>query len=139
MPETNSKEMDVMKSGAHVIGALENGRMKVYRATVDLKGQAVGDTVLLCHLDEGQFFVAGLISSSVSLDTAEISIGTKDDAEYYKGAGAFTTPNVPTLFGREGAKVVSVPVGGTDVFMTVSAAALPASGQMIVEIITASV
>lgn len=139
MAKTYSNEMTAEMSGDHVISGVANGRLRRRRATVDLSAQASGDVVGLCALSEGEYFVCGFLTASVSLGTATVKIGTKEDDDLFRADGVFTTPNVPTPFGTAASKQTPVAKGGVEVVATVGTAALPASGTLIVDIITSGV
>lgn len=139
MAKTYSKEMTAELAGDHVIASVANGRLRRRRATIDLAAQANGDQIGLCEIGEGEYFVCGYLTASVSLGTATLKIGTADDDDMYRAAAVFTDADAPTAFGTTAAKADPAPKGGAEVVATVGTAALPASGVLIVDIITAGV
>lgn len=129
MAKTYSNEMTAELAGNHVIASVANGRLRRRRATVDLAAQASGDQIGLCAIGEGEYFVCGFLTASATLGTATLKIGTADDDDLYRAAAVFT----------DAAKKDPAPKGGVEVVATVGTAALPASGVLIVDIITAGV
>lgn len=139
MAKTYSNEMTAELAGNHVIASVANGRLRRRRATVDLAAQASGDQIGLCAIGEGEYFVCGFLTASATLGTATLKIGTADDDDLYRPAAVFTDADTPTPFGTAAAKKDPAPKGGVEVVATVGTAALPASGVLIADIITAGV
>lgn len=96
-----------------------------------------GDWVMLAIIPAGHVFDYGIITSSVSLATAVVAIGTNPvhaSNGQYRAAAAFTAVNVPTLFGVASAQS-DVPVAAdTPVYLTVATAALPSSGTLVIDL-----
>ena len=128
MAKTYSKEMTAELAGDHVVASVANGRLRRRRATIDLSAQTSGDQIGLCEIGEGEYFVCGFLTASASLGAATLKIGA-----------AFTDADAPVAFGTTAAKSDPAPKGGVEVVATVGTAALPASGVLIVDIVTAGV
>ncbi len=126
-------------------GSVVGGRIRRYRAVVDLNSQGTGAVDLSLRIPPGQVFAFGVLTSDTSLGSSTIALGISGAAAKYKAAGTFTATDTPTLFGDTDAvaatthttsEVGSSPLGtGTneDIIMTVAVAALPASGTLVVD------
>lgn len=105
-----------------------------YRASITLAAQASGDTIVLANIPAGMCFSYGVLTSGVSLGTATVSVGNASDAAKYRAAAVFTATDVPTSFGKASA-VAGIPSTAQEqVLLTVGTAALPASGQLVVDL-----
>ena len=114
-------------------GAVVGGNLRRYRATVTLASQASGSAVTLCRLPAGVAFAFGVLTGSVSLGTATVSIGPASSAAKYR-ADAVHTATAPTLFGLASA-VDDAPLAAEEtVLLTIATAALPSSGTLVVDI-----
>ena len=108
-------------------------RVRAFQATVTLAGQASGDDVTLFQLPAGFRPAYGTLASSVSLGSAQIAIGKAGATGKYRAAATFATPDSPALFGALAA--TSGPLGETEnAILTVSTAALPASGTLVIRL-----
>ncbi len=132
-------------SSNYADGSVVGGRLRRYRAIVALDAQGTGTVDLGLRIPPGHVFAFGVLNTDTSLGSSTIAIGVAGTAAKYKAAGTFTSTSTPTLFGANAAvaatshtssEVGSSPLGqGTneDVIMTVAAAALPASGTLVVD------
>lgn len=109
-------------------------RLDRYRASITLASQASGDTVVLANIPAGAIFAFGVINSGVSLGSSTVSVGTASSAAKYKAAATFTATDTPTLFGTAAAVAMSPLAAQEQVILTVGAAALPSSGQLVVDL-----
>lgn len=117
-------------------GGLQGGRLRRFRATVGMDGQASGDTIVLADVPAGHAFAYGVITASATLGaTATLAIGNATTAAKYRAAAVFTSANTPTLFGTA-AGASADPLDDVErVIATVGAAALPDStGYFIVDL-----
>lgn len=105
-----------------------------YRASITLAAQASGDTIVLANVPAGVCFEYGVIVSDTSLSTATVSVGNSTSAAKYKAAATFTATDTPTLFGKAAAVAGSASSAVEQVLLTVGTAALPASGQLVVDL-----
>lgn len=124
-------------------GVSQGGRLRVFRATIDLDTPntsetttgtviASGDKVFLAKVPAGWRVANGILVSSVSLGTSTISIGTLAAPAKYRAAAVFTAVNTPTLFGPAAA-LAADPLGqDEDVYMTVATANLPSSDDVLI-------
>ncbi len=111
------------------------GRLKRMRATFTLNTQTTSDTLVLGNLPAGATFAFGLITQTVTFGaTATIAIGISGTTGKYRAAAVSTAVDTPTLFGITSA-VSGSPVSAEEqVFVTIAAASLPASGTLVIDI-----
>lgn len=115
-------------------GAVQGGRIRRFRATVELSEQASGDTVTLAKVPAGYAFSYGVLTTSTSLSTSTIAVGVEGEAAKYKAAATFTSTDTPTTFGKAAAIAGDPLTDGEDVLLTVGSAALPSSGTLVVDL-----
>lgn len=115
-------------------GAVQGGRIRRFRATVELASQANGDTVTLAKVPAGYAFSYGVITTSATLGSATVAVGVDGTAAKYKAAATFTNTDTPTLFGKATAIADDPLTDGEDVLLTVGTAALPGSGTLVVDL-----
>jgi hypothetical protein len=125
-------------------GSVFGGRMRRYRAVVTLASQAAGTVDLGMRIPPGHVFAFGVLTGDTSLGSSTVAIGITGATGKYRAAATHTA-TVPTLFGVTAAvaatthtssEVGSSPLGeGTneDIIATVAAAALPASGTLVID------
>lgn len=124
-------------------GVSQGGRLRVFRATIDLDTPnttetttgtvvASGDKVFLAKVPAGWRFALGMITTSVSLGTSTVSVGTLAAPAKYRAAAVFTAVNTPTPFGPAAA-LAADPIGqDEDLYLTVATADLPSSDNVLV-------
>lgn len=123
----------VVKPSAPAYGA----RRRRYRATITLASQATTDNIFLGRFPAGSVPEVGFITSSVSLGTAVIAIGTNKvhaSNGQYRAAAVFTAVETPTPFGLTAALSGAALSADTDVYLTIATAALPASGTLVIDL-----
>lgn len=114
-------------------GALQNARLRRFRATITLASQADGDTVVLADVPAGHAFAFGILNASATLGTSTIAIGISGTPAKYRASAVFTAA-APTMFGVSTA-VDDAPLTATErVILTNTTAALPSSGTLIVDL-----
>ena len=131
MAEKYSSEQTTINSGNKVDSVLFNGRVRLRRATITMAEQAIDDTIVLCNAKRGEVFAYGVINASVTAgSTATIEVGTSADTDKYRAA-ATKTSTAPELFGIAGSQIQLT----TDekIIATIKAAALPASGTLVID------
>lgn len=137
MAQTFSNEMSGVNSTPVIKPSAISGygaRERIFRATITLASQAVGDTIVICDLPAGCLFAGATITTSVSLGTATLSMGDATSATAFMPATTFTNANVPVPVGSAAA-LAGPALAATDrIFLTVGTAALPASGTLVVQI-----
>ncbi len=109
-------------------------KAKRIRATLILNGQAIGDTIVLGEIPVGGVHLPGLINSTVSLGAATLAIGTAAVPALLRDAAVFTTPNVPTQFGKVGATSDVPAAVTTRIIATIAGAALPVGGTLEIDL-----
>lgn len=110
-----------------------DARVRRYRASVTLASQASADTITLANIPAGYVFAGGEITTDTSLGSSTLAIGVSGTTGYFKAAATFTSTNTPTPFGTAAALAEVAPAART-VIATVGAAALPASGQLVIDL-----
>jgi hypothetical protein len=119
------------------------GRLRRYRATVQMTAQASGDTIVLAKIPAGQVFAFGFITATATLGgTATLAIGNATTSGLYRAAAIFTAVETPTTFGA-GSAGLTVAMQSTTgfaaeetVLATIAAASLPGAGSFVVDIYT---
>lgn len=129
-------------------GGVIGGRMRRFRKVLTLASQAVGTVSLDLRIPPGMNFAHGILNSDTSLGTSTIAIGVSGATGKYRAAAVFTATDTPTLFGvnaavrsttKTGSSVGASPKvasAGTDedIILTVAVAALPASGNLVIDL-----
>jgi len=114
-------------------GGVVGGRLRRFRATVGMDGQASGDTVVLANIPPGHSFAYGVITASATLGaSATLAVGVAGTATKYRAAATFTAANTPTLFGTAVGVAADAVAAGEQVIATVGAASLPDSAGFFV-------
>jgi len=108
-------------------------RIRRFRATIALASQASGDTIVLANVPSNYVFAGGELTSTVSLGSSTVSIGTAASAASLKAAATFTATDTPTPFGKAAAMAETAPAA-RQILLTIGAAALPASGTLVVDL-----
>ncbi len=127
--------------------AAYGGRLRRYRASMDLSAVnlttgttgnvGTSDSVILARVPTGAVFDFGMITSSVTLGSAVVAIGTNPvhaSNGQYRAAAVFTAVDTPTLFGLATAQAGSANTSDTLVYLTCATAALPTSGTLVVDL-----
>ncbi len=122
------------------------GRIRGFRATIPLDapktsstangaGITTSDTVTLFNLPPGYRFWRGFVTSSVSLGTSVISVGSAAAPAKYRPAAVHTTVDTPVLFATP-ATIVAAAARTTaeDVILSVATANLPTTAGAVLVI-----
>lgn len=112
----------------------QRGRVKILRNTITLAAQAIADNIYLGKRPAGSRFKVGWLTSTVTLSTSTIAIGTLAATGKYRTAAVFTAVDTPTPFGLTAAMALPVLTADEDVYATIAALALPASGTLIIDL-----
>lgn len=118
-------------------GAEFGGRMRRYRATITLASQANADWIQIGVQNPGDIFAFGVITSSVSLATSVIAIGTSathGTNGQFRAAATFTAVDTPTFFGPASAVSQVAATAITPLYLTSATAALPAAGTLNIDL-----
>jgi len=114
-------------------GAVQGGRMRRFRATIEYDGQAAADTIVLANVPAGYSFSHGVMTASATAGvSATIAIGTAASSGKYRAAAVFTAANTPTPFGVATAAKAAPLTTAERVIATIAVAALPASADFLV-------
>jgi hypothetical protein len=120
---------------ARISDVAHRGRTKVVRNTINLAAQPSGENIYLGKRPVGSRFLYGMLTTSVTLGgTATVAVGTLAANGKYRAAATFTAVDTPTPFGVTTALAAGPLSAEEDMYLTVGAAALPASGTLIVDI-----
>lgn len=141
MANFNSIELTAMGSGTPLKPSTANAynaRVKRYRASFELDSQASGSTLTLCTLPKGSVLLGIAITTSVSLSTATVKIGTADDDDKFSAAGTYTATNKPTLV-CNASELKEALDADTTIIATTGTAALPASGDLVFDILVSDI
>lgn len=140
MAETYSNELDGALNATTVPAVKAEGnvyeaRARNYRATIALASQASADTIVLAQPPAGSVFSHGIVTTDTSLSTATISIGTTTDPDGMRADAVLTATNTPEVFGTIAGIQEGALDGQTQVKLTVATASLPASGNLVVDLV----
>jgi hypothetical protein len=106
-----------------------HGRVRCFNEKVTLAAQPTSDIIEVARLPKGARVLYGILASSISLGSSTLAIGIAGTTGKYRAAAVFTAIDTPTLFGP--AVNIGEPLANEEiVFLTIGAAALPASGTL---------
>ena len=108
-------------------------RLKRFRASIALASQAIGDTVVVGLIPAGYVFAGSEISTDTSLGTATIALGTAALVNKYVNASTVTALNTQLLLGNVAPLIASAFTAQETIILTVAVAALPAAGNLLVD------
>lgn len=118
-------------------GAEVGGRMRRYRATITMAAQANADWIHLTTQQPGEIFAFGVITTSATLGTSVIAIGTSTTHGtngQLRAAATFTTVDTPVFFGLASAVSQVAAVAATPIYLTSATAALPGAGTLNIDL-----
>lgn len=114
------------------------GKVKVFQATMTLAAQTTSDQFLLATAPIGYKFLCGILTSTVTLGTSVIAIGTNAvhaSNGQYRAAATFTAVDTPTLFGVTATGVASATLAAdANIWLTIATATLPGSGTLVCQL-----
>lgn len=125
------------------------GRMFRYRAVLNLAAIATGtfgstqaglptaDWAMLAIIPAGYVFDFGIITSSVTLGTSVVAIGTSPTHAsngQLRAAATFTAVDTPTLFGLAAAQSAAAYASDTPIYLTAATAAVPSAGTLVIDL-----
>lgn len=112
-----------------------SGRLKRFRATVTYAAQTTSDTVVLANVPAGFTFAYGVLNADTSSGSTTLAIGISGTTAKYRAAGAFTSTDTPTLFGKAAVAGAASELSSTEtIILTLAAATAPSSGTLIVDL-----
>lgn len=100
-------------------------------------GISTTDWAMLAIIPAGYVFGFGIITSSVTLSTAVVAIGTSPTHAsngQLRAAGTFTAVDTPTLFGPASAQAAAAYTTDTPIYLTAATAAVPSSGTLVIDL-----
>jgi hypothetical protein len=109
-----------------------NGDAQSQTAVVTMASQATTDTIVVGVLPKGAIFLYGILNNSATLGSSTIAVGITGTTGKYRAA-AVKTSTTPEVIGVGGNHGVVLTANET-VFLTIAAAALPASGTLSVSL-----
>ena len=132
---TFSGVLDGTKPAAQANGARGGGKKRTIVEIFDLSSAtfANGDTLSCGKRPQNSYFAGGRITSSVSLGSSTLSIGSAASAAKYRAAATFTTADQAVTFGKASALAEAALAADEEVIATIGTADLPASGTLIIE------
>lgn len=109
-----------------------SARVRVFRATIPLTGQAVGDTIVLGDIPAGYIFHYAVLNASVTLGTATLDLTLEGSVELAPPTGltAASSPAVVASIASDSAEALTKQ---TRAYATVMSEALPASGTLVID------
>lgn len=126
------------------------GRVLRYRAVLSLAAIATGtfgstraglqttDWAMLAIIPAGYVFDFGVITSSVTLGTAAVAIGTSPTHAsngQLRAAATFTEVDTPTFFGLASAQAAAAYAADTPIYLTCATASIPsAAGTLVIDL-----
>ncbi len=115
-------------------GGIHGGRLRRFRASFTMAGQASGDDIVLAKIPAGYRFAFGILNASATMGaSATVAIGIAAATGKYRAA-AVCTAAAPTLFGVNTAADDDALTAEETVLLTIAVAALPGSGTAYVDL-----
>lgn len=114
------------------------GRVRRKRASIVLASQAIGDNIYLGRLPNGSAFCYGIITTDTSLSTAVVGVGSSKTAgsgTILRTGAVLTATDTPAFFGKTAAIASGNELtSDLPVYLTIATAALPSSGNLVVDL-----
>lgn len=129
MAATSGTQMTKVDAGTPPDPGFVNGTVRCFAETVTLASQASADTIEVGWLPKGAVPLYGVLTTTTSLGSSTISIGTSGSTAKYRADATFTATDTPTTFGKSAAVNTALTADET-VIITVATAALPSSGTL---------
>jgi hypothetical protein len=125
-------QMTKVNAGTPTDPGFVNGSVRSFLEVVTLAGQAATDTVVVARLPKGAVLRGARIMTDTSLGTSTIAIGVSGTTGKYRAAAVFTTTDTWEEIGQA-ADFHAALSAEEEVFISIGAAALPASGRLLVQ------
>ena len=110
-------------------------RIRRYRASITLAAQTTSDTIVVAVVPAGSTFAYGVLCTDTSLGSSTVAIGITGTTGKYYVAAVQTATNTPLLFGTAAQIANQTPLAASEtIFITIAAATMPASGQLVVDL-----
>lgn len=110
------------------------GRIRVLNDSITYASQASGSTLVMGggYIPTGARILFGTLTTSVSTGSATVSVGISGSTAKYKALAAYTTADVPLVFGVTAG--LTETTADEQIIITTGGAALPASGTLVLSI-----
>lgn len=114
--------------------AMQGGRVRVLSDSITYASQASGSTLVFGGglIPKGARVLYGLMTTSASTGSATVSVGITGTTAKYKALAAYTTADVPLIFGVTAG--LTETTAEEQIIVTTGGASLPASGTLTVSI-----
>lgn len=113
-----------------------NSNVKVHKNVIALASQPTTDTQVIARVPAGHVVLGVELNTDTSLGSSTVAIGNATTPAKYKAAGTFTATDTPTRFMKASADILGPLTADEEIIITVAAAALPASGNLITKVFT---
>lgn len=133
MPFVNASSAAANNAGADLIpAALLGGKVRCAIAEFTCASDAAGTYTVPIRLPRGARVIAGFLNASVTMGgTATIAIGISGATGKYRAAATYTSADTLTFLSLNAATGAEL-TAEEQILMTVAAAALPASGRLLI-------
>lgn len=113
-------------------GRLVSNKRRTTTEIFTLASQASGSQLYIGTLPIGAVFEGIELNTDTSLGSATISAGSEASPAKYAAAATFTATDTPTVRAKASGQAQAPLTAPEDVYLTTGAAALPASGTLVV-------
>lgn len=131
-----TKATDVFNTNPPVKASPQShgGRIRVLNDSITYASQASGSTLVMGggYIPTGARILFGTLTTSVSTGSATVSVGISGSTAKYKALAAYTTADVPLVFGVTAG--LTETTADEQIIITTGGAALPASGTLVLSI-----
>lgn len=117
------------------------GKIRAFIERITLASQVIGDSIMIARIPYGADLLEVLLSTDTSLGSSTLSLGDANSSARYSALTAYTTLNsdsnilnvagkgIPITTAYDNTGVASLAY--TDLLLTIAAANLPASGNLV--------
>lgn len=114
--------------------ATHGGRVRVLTDTITYASQASGSTLVFGggYIPKGARVLFGTLTTSASTGSATVSVGISGATAKYKALAAYTTADVPLVFGVTAG--LADTTSDEQIIVTTGGASLPASGTLTISL-----
>lgn len=133
MPFANASSAAAANAATDVIPVADlGGKVRVAQAVFNCASDGTGTYTAPIRLPAGARVICAYINASVTMGaSATIAIGIAGSTGKYRAAATYTSADTFTLLGLNAALAVAL-AAEEQILLTVAAAALPASGRLII-------
>ncbi len=114
--------------------ASHGGRVRVLNDEITYASQASGSTLVMGggYIPKGARVLYGTLTTTVSTGSATVSVGISGSTAKYKALAAYTTADVPLVFGVTAG--LTETTADEQIIITTGGASLPASGTLVLNL-----